>query len=135
MPDLIRSAWYDKREDLPEELVVGCKYFIKNEGVVLVNHGNGDIAEYGSKIKSKAPANGKLYGIRNDSWEKVPDTELQDQLNDLSEAGIQTSISIAEIKQDIRDMNDVIKGLNETIDNLSKSLNTLKQEVTNLKNA
>lgn len=131
---------------MPEILVKGCKYFIKEEGIVIIDHGDGPI-EYGSKVKTHVPLDGRLYAVRNETWERVPDEETQDQLNKLGEASLSSSVDIALNKADLKILKHEVdallskiedsdtKELSDKIDLVSTRLTSIESRLDSLENA
>ncbi|MBQ7263782.1 MAG: hypothetical protein IJR14_08710 [Synergistaceae bacterium] len=65
------------RADLPAALVLGRKYFVEDEGVVVIDWGEGT-REFGAGL-ADAPSDGKLYGRRDGTWEEAA-AEIVDAL-------------------------------------------------------
>jgi len=48
MSKLISFKHVANREAIPAEMVEGCVYFVESDGVIIINHGNANVVEYGN---------------------------------------------------------------------------------------
>lgn len=109
-----KARHVESRSLLPEKLDRGRAYFVDDEQIIIIDHGNGPI-EYGGKP-----------GPQGIPGEPIP--SLQGQIDDLTEASLRTSFTLFEINQrrkieanHIREMLNEVKSIIAESDNNNAS--------------
>ena len=116
------ARYVPSRSGLPEKLTRGRAYFIGDEQIILVDYGNGPIA-YGSRT-----------GAQGAPGEPIP--QLQDQIDELAEASIDTTVSLARTNQKLRDAIAAHENIQQIItdnrEHLTSQLNDVSDGILSL---